>query len=148
MSEGLRYNEGKAPLEQIPLTLILQIIPEHFWNEHTSILNVIDELDDIQQTNITCNNLCRYMTRSDMEDMCRVFAFGATKYEQWNWTKGMDGMKVLGCLLRHLFLMFEDPDGVDAESGLPHRGHFWCNVCMLDYYNIYHKELFNKIIIS
>jgi len=44
--------------------------------------------------------------------------------------KGMSWSVVVGCALRHAKKIFEG-ELLDDESGLPHRGHFACNLIML-----------------
>ena len=36
----------------------------------------------------------------------------------------------LACATRHLIAMINGEE-IDPESGLPHRGHVYCNICML-----------------
>ena len=98
MSGGLRYNQGKLPVNLVPASL----------------------------------------TKSVAE----VLKYGASKYEDRNWEKGMSWETVLGCLERHL-LEVKDPtsNDLDEESGLPHIYHVACNAMMLIEYMITHPEL-------
>ena len=59
-----------------------------------------------------------------------VFAYGAEKYEDWNWRKGMAHSRLVSALLRHLMAhqMGEDKD---PESGYTHLAHMACNALML-----------------
>ena len=59
-----------------------------------------------------------------------VFAYGAEKYEDWNWRKGMAHSRLVSALLRHLMAhqMGEDKD---PESGHTHLAHMACNALML-----------------
>ena len=59
-----------------------------------------------------------------------VFAYGAEKYEEWNWRKGMEHSRLVSALLRHLMAhqMGEDKD---PESGHTHLAHMACNALML-----------------
>ena len=66
-------------------------------------------------------------------DIAEVRAYGLKKYPE----TGRDGWKSIGrerimdAFLRHVLLFMEDPDGVDEESGLPHRSHAACNLAFL-----------------
>ena len=59
-----------------------------------------------------------------------VFTYGAIKYDDWNWAKGMRKGRIMAALMRHVahYLLGED---LDDESGLPHLGHMGCCVMML-----------------
>ena len=59
-----------------------------------------------------------------------VFAYGAEKYGEWNWRKGMEHSRLVSALLRHLMAhqMGEDKD---PESGYTHLAHMSCNALML-----------------
>ena len=59
-----------------------------------------------------------------------VFAYGAEKYGEWNWRKGMEHSRLVSALLRHLMAhqMGEDKD---PESGHTHLAHMSCNALML-----------------
>ena len=59
-----------------------------------------------------------------------VFAYGAEKYGEWNWRKGMEHSRLVSALLRHLMAhqMGEDKD---PESGYTHLAHMSSNALML-----------------
>ncbi|MCE5387973.1 MAG: DUF5664 domain-containing protein [Acidithiobacillus sp.] len=59
-----------------------------------------------------------------------VFAYGAEKYGDWNWRKGMAHSRLVSALMRHLMAhqMGEDKD---PESGYTHLAHMTCNALML-----------------
>lgn len=63
--------------------------------------------------------------------VARVRAYGVAKYgaaESW---KSVEAERYRDALLRHVLAWWEDPDGVDEESGLPHLEHVACNVAFL-----------------
>lgn len=57
--------------------------------------------------------------------------YGIKKYgDAENWAK-VEPQRYKDALYRHLLSYLDDPDGVDAESGLPHLWHLACNVDFL-----------------
>lgn len=59
-----------------------------------------------------------------------VFAYGATKYGDFNWRAGMPWLKLYASTLRHLLEWAAGRD-TDKESGLPHLAHAVANILML-----------------
>ncbi len=69
--------------------------------------------------------------------MVDVLTYGANKYEEKNWEKGMAWSKIIASLRRHLAAI-EKGEDYDAESGLLHADHVQCNAHFLSaYYRIY-----------
>lgn len=60
----------------------------------------------------------------------KVFAFGAKKYGDRNWEKGLAYGRLFGALTRHLFYWWCGEE-LDPESGLPHIDHALCCLLML-----------------
>lgn len=54
--------------------------------------------------------------------VARIFGFGAAKYEERNWEKGLKWSSSKAALDRHLALFWMGQDN-DAESGLNHLAH-------------------------
>ena len=67
------------------------------------------------------------------EQYARVLTFGALKYEERNWEKGMPWSKVLASLERHLQAVKNGED-FDPETGLLHSAHIMCNAAFLTQY--------------
>lgn len=59
-----------------------------------------------------------------------VLTFGAAKYDDRNWEKGMKWSRVLGALKRHI-AAWEMGEMDDPETGLPHLWHVGCCVSFL-----------------
>ena len=73
------------------------------------------------------------------EEVGKVFTFGAKKYGDRNWEKGMDWTRMIASSKRHL-LAIEKGEDYDPESGLLHSAHLACNSLMLtEYYHIHQK---------
>lgn len=68
--------------------------------------------------------------QSALEPMVRVLEFGAEKYDDHNWKKGLPIVEICESLKRHLDAFMEGED-LDPESGLPHIGHIQCNAMFL-----------------
>lgn len=63
-----------------------------------------------------------------MEGAGRVLAFGAKKYEDHNWRKGMDWSRMFDAAMRHMVQFWQGQDN-DPETGLPHINH--ALVCLM-----------------
>jgi hypothetical protein len=56
------------------------------------------------------------------EMMARALTFGANKYSDHNWRKGMAYSRLIASSKRHIN-SFTDGEDLDPESGLPHLAH-------------------------
>lgn len=64
-------------------------------------------------------------------DIARVREYGINKYgEKESWRK-VEPERYRDAMLRHALAYIKDPDGCDAESGMPHLWHLACNVAFL-----------------
>lgn len=61
-------------------------------------------------------------------DIAKVLTFGAKKYSDENWRKGISYKRVYGALLRHLTSWYSGEEN-DAETGESHLAHAGC--CLL-----------------
>ena len=59
-----------------------------------------------------------------------ILTFGAKKYDDHNWRKGIKYSRVLGALMRHL-MAYSRGEKIDPESGMPHLWHMGCNLAFL-----------------
>lgn len=78
-------------------------------------------------------------------DVAKVGDFGAKKYGQWNYKKGMKWMRLLGSCSRHL-CSFIGGEDIDRESGISHIAHFVYDGLMLLDYTKRHKELDDRFV--
>jgi hypothetical protein len=131
---GARDNDGKVPLELLPLGLLA------YKTKPGRVHDVLHILAAVQRREHAAHiRLSRELTIDDLELAARVFDYGRKKYAAWNWAKGMPWSVPIACAARHL-LAIERGEGLDPESGLPHWGHVWCNVVMLLVYEWAYPE--------
>ena len=72
-----------------------------------------------------------------MFQLARLFTFGAHKYADRNWEKGMNWSKVLAPLQRHLWKWMAGEDN-DDETGLNHMVHVaWNAMVLVEYDRLY-----------
>lgn len=70
------------------------------------------------------------------EQYGKVLTYGANKYDDNNWRKGMSWMSVVDSLERHLNA-FKQGEDFDPETGLHHTAHIMCNAAFLtEFYKI------------
>lgn len=144
---GARFNAGKTPLELVPLYVMArQLNPTTDAQQHVRLaLMSLGEFqarmgDDEVSLHRAWSYAMHAAYMSDAEMFAataRVLEYGAKKYDEWNWSKGIPWQSVIGCAARHLLGtpehpgMWQDPLGIDHESGQPHVGHVGCNLAFL-----------------
>jgi len=68
-------------------------------------------------------------------ELAKIYTYGAKKYEDNNWRKGVAWGRIFGALMRHLWAFWRGED-LDQESGLPHLAHAaWGCFTLLEYMN-------------
>lgn len=60
-----------------------------------------------------------------LEQLARVLTYGAAKYNDRNWEKGIAYSRVFAAIMRHLWAWMRGED-TDPESKLPHLAHAMC----------------------
>lgn len=65
-----------------------------------------------------------------LNEVAKVFAFGANKYGDHNWRGGLKWSRLAGASLRHI-VAWLGGESIDPESGLNHLSHAACNILML-----------------
>lgn len=65
-----------------------------------------------------------------LEEVSWVLAYGATKYADHNWARGMNWSRLVGAAMRHL-LAFTRGEDNDPETGRSHLAHAACCVLFL-----------------
>lgn len=63
-----------------------------------------------------------------------VLTFGAKKYADRNWEKGIKYSRVFGALQRHMWAFWGGEDN-DPETGMPHLWHAACCIAFLTTYH-------------
>lgn len=75
-----------------------------------------------------------------LERVAEVYTYGASKYDDRNWEKGIKWGRVFAAVMRHLWAWWRG-EAVDAESNLPHLAHAaWGCLTLLEYERT-HPEL-------
>lgn len=62
--------------------------------------------------------------------VAKVLEFGANKYAERNWEKGMDWGRIFGALMRHMWAWWKG-EKVDPETGYSHLWHAATNIAFL-----------------
>ena len=69
------------------------------------------------------------------EEVVKVLNYGAVKYEDRNWERGLRWGQCFGATIRHLYSWWHckliGKDGTDPESGISHLGHAMCNILFM-----------------
>jgi hypothetical protein len=82
--------------------------------------------------------------RKPLEELCKVWEFGANKYEKSNWKKLDNGIdRYSNALMRHLIA--EDISLLDEESKLLHAAHIAFNSLARLYFILQEKENYERI---
>ena len=66
-----------------------------------------------------------------IRDIAEVRMYGNKKYGSADNWKQVEPVRYRDALMRHLLAYIDDPESVDAESGLPHLWHAACNMAFL-----------------
>lgn len=68
-----------------------------------------------------------------LELLARVYTFGAKKYADEDWRKGIGWKRIFAAMMRHAWSWMRGED-LDPESGLPHLAHAaWGCFTLLEY---------------
>ena len=68
-----------------------------------------------------------------LEEMARVLQFGAGKYGERNYERGMAWSRPFSALMRHMWAWWSG-DGRDPETGYSHLSHALCCIAFLIVY--------------
>jgi len=73
-----------------------------------------------------------------LEELARVLDFGARKYAENNWRKGIKLSRLLAASMRHLTAIMRG-ETYDQETGLQHAAHLMCCAMFL-IWTIKHRQ--------
>lgn len=138
---GARYNDGKPDYS----LLILRDFARHLYScglsNDSNVQEIIHQLGMFQQTAEIeyLDTVLKLAGMDAIEESCYVFTYGAKKYKQFNWIRGMAWSVPLACAVRHSLAILNGEE-YDSESGQRHLSHVVCNVFMLIHYSKYYKE--------
>jgi len=63
-------------------------------------------------------------------EIAKVLGFGASKYAEHNWRRGLAYSRLIGAAMRHI-AAYNDGESIDPESGISHIAHAACNLMFL-----------------
>lgn len=81
-----------------------------------------------------------------LEFLARIFTYGAGKYDDNNWMKGLNASELYACATRHMQKWWagedlDEDDGEQKGSGLPHLWHALWNVGVMAYFERHRPDL-------
>lgn len=136
---GARDNAAKQQLDLIPVS-----VWRNNWRDELErhplgmqITEMLYALEKWQEGDDQILN--QMMVGIDLDGAVQVFEYGAKKYAEWNWAKGMKWSVPLGCALRHIYAILLGA-GADEESGIDHIHHVYCNIIMLQYFQKHYQQ--------
>lgn len=139
---GARYNDDKEPMHQVPVRYWAELWwtqAEARGDDHlTAVCCLANALSNWQERRILRVSQSLIDPRA-LRMAMQVFQYGEAKYALYNWTKGMAWSIPIACALRHMQAIV-DGEETDPESGLPHLGHVYCNLIMLDWFVDHYPE--------
>jgi hypothetical protein len=158
--EPVRYNDGKVDWTYLPWSYEMMKDMERSihnlptsWSENLE--NLIVYLEGKEILEVLCCSLLLYdnqdvladndsqinLPYNALEQVCRVYAFGAEKYARDNYklAPGLPLESYIQSIWRHL-VEYLRGEQIDIESKLPHLSHLACNAFMYlwtkkEYYN-------------
>lgn len=65
-----------------------------------------------------------------LAEIAAVLTFGARKYAEWNWAKGIKSGRLVRAALGHIWAWWAGEDN-DSETGLSHLAHAGCCILFL-----------------
>lgn len=104
---------------------------QYLWKMRDDLLMRMDQRDEVEGIKHDAGKHRYDLLPPDaLEYMVDVFTYGARKYEDRNWEKGMKWGRVFGATMRHLWAFWRGQD-IDPESGLHHIAHAAANCLFL-----------------
>ena len=69
--------------------------------------------------------------RQIIREIARIRMYGNLKYKDPDNWRQVEAERYRDAAFRHFLEYLDNPQGVDAESGLPHLSHLACNIAFL-----------------
>jgi hypothetical protein len=66
-----------------------------------------------------------------IEEVAKVMTYGAAKYDDRNWERGMSWDRPFSAAMRHLVAFWQKREDLDPESGCYHLASAACNILFL-----------------
>lgn len=138
-SVGVKYDNGKVRWELFPSDGVPKPGSGVFPWPHTDILAKLEtwflrcphsSIGSIVLTALTVAGFPEQQYHGGSEVVTRVLMFGAKKYADRNWEKGIKFSRLFASAKRHLIANARG-EKLDPESGLPHIAHAACNIVMI-----------------
>jgi hypothetical protein len=82
---------------------------------------------------------------SAIEGLASVLTYGADKYADRNWEKGISWSRAFGATMRHMWSWYKG-ENIDPESGMPHLWHAMCNVAFLIEFSETRREFDDRVV--
>lgn len=158
---GARDNADKPPYNYIPARCLAAIIDafdkdqarqemgdneeaDLWWytecSDEVAMLEALGQWEEGKDHMLKQAVACYLYSWEILDEVTRVFEFGASKYAPWNWAKGMPWSVPLECIKRHARMIGLSGQWKDKESGLSHRAHIGCNLVMLLWFADHYRE--------
>lgn len=125
-------------MQFIPINQQLLVLSQYQMPH--KMFQIMTQLGRFERGAVSACSIIKMLCMQDLIDAAYVMEFGAAKYEQHNWMRGMKWSVPLACISRHVQAMVVLEEEIDHESGLPHWGHVVCNLLMLQHYELYYQE--------
>lgn len=77
-----------------------------------------------------------------IEQVARVLTFGAAKYGEYNWARGINYSRLVRAAINHLQLWFRGQKH-DQETGISHLAHAACCILFLIHYDSHEHYIKN-----
>jgi hypothetical protein len=71
-----------------------------------------------------------HLVPPEFEEVVKVLTYGAAKYDERNWEKGISYSRIISSTFRHIYSWIRG-ERDDPETGLHHLAHATCNVLFL-----------------
>ena len=100
---------------------------------HVTSLEITTELGDLSKEGVKFDDGKLRYDLIPIEALCelaKVLTYGANKYAERNWEKGLTYSRVYAAALRHIFAWWNNND-IDDESGFHHLSHALTNIVFL-----------------